>query len=281
MNIYTDKNIIKKIFQYTKQLIINIRSFLNWRLGSNSSDTVYFYTFHRCSSHFFSKYVLKNINGLHNIDYARKIYRGKKINNIVFENKGVIYGPIRLSAPPTSSEYTYLVQPLSDLRFIHNKVAIFLIRDPRDIVVSSYYSFAHTHGLSPDNEIRKKQKQHRKKLQHQTIDEYVLESAPIVHSHFVMLDTISNACGKSVIIKYEDMIDNWDYFINGLTKFINIKQTILAEIYKQSRPLENEDNKSHRRSGRPNSFKEKLKTETVISLNDVFKDTLEKYNYKA
>ena len=279
MNINTVKNIIKRSVQYIKQLIINIRSYLSWRLGSNSSDTVYFYTFHRCSSHFFSKYVLKNINGLHNIDYAKKIYRGKKIDHIVFDNKGVIYGPIRLSAPPTSKEYTCLVQPLSDLHFIQNKLAIFLIRDPRDIVVSSYYSFAQTHGLSPDNEIRKKQKQHRKKLQLQTIDEYVLESAPIVQSHFVMLDTISNAFGESVIIKYEDMIDNWDYFISGLTKFINIKQTILNEIYKQSRPLENEDNKSHRRSGRPNAFKDKLKIETVNSLNITFKDTLEKYNY--
>jgi hypothetical protein len=279
MNIYTDKNIVKKIIQYIKQHIINIRSFLNWRLGSNSRDTVYFYTFHRCSSHFFSKYVLKNITDLHNIDYAKIIYRGKNIDNIVFEDKGIIYGPIRLSAPPTSKEYTYLVQPLSDLCFIQNKIAIFLIRDPRDIVVSSYYSFAHTHGLSPDNAIRKKQKQHRKKLQLQTIDEYVLESAPIVHSHFVMLENISNACGQSVIIKYEDMIDNWEYFISGFTKFINIKQTILAEIYKQSRPLENEDNKSHRRSGKPNAFKDKLKIETVNSLNVTFKDTLEKYNY--
>lgn len=248
-------------------------------MGLSTNDSVYFYTFHKCSSNFFSKFVLKNIDGLHNIDYAKIIFKGKKIDNITFENKGIIYGPIRLSAPPTSKEYTQLVQPLSDLDYIQNKIAIFLIRDPRDIIVSSYYSYAYTHRLSPNVKIREEQAQHRKKLQLQTIDEYALESAPVVCNYFKMLDTIHNACKKSIIIKYEDMIDDWSYFENGLTKYITIKKTILRQIYEQTRPLNNENNRSHRRSGRTHTFNEKLKKDTIISLNTIFKEILEKHKY--
>ncbi len=259
--------------------MVNAQSLINWSMGSSSHQSVYFYTFHRCSSTLFSKYVLKNIIGLYHIDYAGKLYKGKEISDITFESKGVVYGPIRLTAPHTSIEYTGLVNKLSDLTFIHDKIAIFLIRDPRDILVSSYYSFARTHSLSVNKEIREKQEAHRQILQTQTIDEYVLESAPILKNSFETLVRLNNSCGQNVIIRYEDMINNWEQFVSGLTRFVKIKQSVLDNIYEKTRPREFEDNDSHRRSGKPQAFREKLEKETISSLNASFKDILERFNY--
>ena len=44
---------------------------------SDSRESVYFYTFHKCASTLFSKDFLPNTEGLHHLDYARLIYRGK------------------------------------------------------------------------------------------------------------------------------------------------------------------------------------------------------------
>lgn len=279
MNKFTDKSIFIKIFKYLKQELIDAKSFIGWRLGLNSSDSVYFYTFHRCSSTLFSKYVLRNISGLHHIDYAKKIYKAKKVRKIDFEKKGVIYGPIRLSAPESSMEYIKLVGPLSDPDFMNDKVAIFLIRDPRDILVSSYYSFRYAHSFSADKAIRKEQEEHRKKLATQTIDQYVLESVPIIKNQFEKLMKLENACDQHVIVRYEDMINNWDYFISGITKYINIKQSVIDHVYEESRPLEFENNSSHRRSGKPAGFIDKLKVETVSSLDLSLKEILERFHY--
>lgn len=105
-------------------------------------ETVYFYTFHKCASTLFNSYILKNIKGLQHVDYASQIYGGKKINKkLNFRDKGFVYGPIRLSADPMSSVYRMLVAPTSGHEFIRDKIAIFVVRDPRDILVSAYYSF--------------------------------------------------------------------------------------------------------------------------------------------
>ena len=176
-------------------------------------------------------------------------------------------------------EYIKLVGPLSDPDFMNDKVAIFLIRDPRDILVSSYYSFRYAHSFSADKAIRKEQEEHRKKLATQTIDQYVLESVPIIKNQFEKLMKLENACDQHVIVRYEDMINNWDYFISEITKYINIKQSVIDHVYEESRPREFENNSSHRRSGKPAGFIDKLKVETVSSLDLSLKEILERFHY--
>jgi hypothetical protein len=75
------------------------------------------------------------------------------------------------------------------------------------------------------------------------------------------------------------MINEWQLFVSDLTKYINIKPAVLAQIYEKSRPREKEDKSSHRRSGQVGDFSGKLKTETIITLNGVFAAVLKRFQY--
>jgi hypothetical protein len=259
--------------------VTNLENFLRTLYRKKSQESVYFYTFHKCASSLFSIYVLKHIEGLRHVDYANKIYRGKKYHSITFKPMGFIYGPIRLSANPASPVYKHLVEPTQDINFIRDKTAIFLVRDPRDIMVSAYYSFGYTHGLSPVAEIRAMQEQLRIKIQNKMIDEYVLEYSPTILRHFESVDRLSKECNRSVILRYEDMILNWDRFVEDLTKYVDIREAVLQQIYKKTRPIEREDKSSHRRSGKFGQFRDKLKTETITSINTTLESILERFQY--
>ena len=281
MRLKNRQKIIKKIPEHVLQYLMDLNNYFKWRFGRNKHESVYFYTFHKCASSLFSNYVLKNIKGLRHVNYASQIYRGKKIDKVTFNNEGFVYGPIRISADPMTPVYKKLVDPTSDSKFIQNKIAIFLIRDPRDILVSAYYSFGYTHEISSVYEMKEWQEQERSAIQSKTIDEYVLESATRTLKNFEMIDQLDRACTRSVVLKYEDMISNWDYFVRGLTKYIDIKKPVLTRIYEKSRPREKEDKTAHRRSGKPGEFRRKLKKETITSLNIMFEDVLEKFKYDA
>ena len=111
--------------------------------NKNNPKSVYFYTFHKCASTLFNGYVLKNAVGLYNMDYASQIYSGERSSEekLNFNRNGFIYGPIRISAGVQGPVGEMLVKPTTQHDFVRDKIALFLIRDPRDILVSSYYSF--------------------------------------------------------------------------------------------------------------------------------------------
>jgi len=246
---------------------------------NGAHESVYFYTFHKCASTLFAGYLLQNIEGLRHVDYARQIFRGDRIDELTFNEHGFVYGPIRLSSKRTSPAYKQLVEPVSDIDFIRDRIAIFLVRDPRDIVVSAYYSFGYTHAFSPADEVRARQEELRNKIRGMSIDEYALESAGEMLANFETLDKLSKACRRSVVLRYEDMIGNWNCFVRDLTKYVEIKRPVLTQLYKKSRPRKKEHVLSHRRSGKPGGFRDRLKAETVAALNATFKAVLERYRY--
>nr|VFJ62240.1 MAG: hypothetical protein BECKDK2373C_GA0170839_10958 [Candidatus Kentron sp. DK] len=246
-------------------------------------ESVYFYTFHKCASTLFSRYVLKNVDGLYNMDYASQISSGNRVwqKKLTFEERGFIYGPIRISANETTPVGKMLVKPTIGHDFIRDKVALFLVRDPRDILISSYYSFGFTHGLSRVVELRKRQENRRKRICKQTLDEYVLQAAENQIKFFGILYDLSNACERSVILKYEDMVDDFDTFTEQLRRYVFIKDSVIHGIYERSRPRKIEDLTSHRRSGQVQGFRHKLEEGTIDALSRKLADTLSLFGYKA
>jgi len=243
-------------------------------------ESVYFYTLHKCASSLFSDYVLKNVKHLRLVDYAARIYKGDPVERVTFKEKGFIYGPIRLSTNPPSVIYNRLTEPASRSDFIRDKIAIFLIRDPRDILVSTYYSFGYTHEFSIVKEIEERQRQTRELIRSKTIDAFALEIANATLTHFHIIDRLSQACNRGIVLKYEDMIDNWEKFSSGLTKYLEIGRKTLRHTYALSRPLENETETGHRRSGKPGAYKNKLLTSTVHALNIIFASVLTRFQYQ-
>ncbi len=249
------------------------------RLPFKRTESVYFYTLHKCASSLFSDYVLKKVRRLRLVDYADRIYNGDPVECVTFKEKGYIYGPIRLSTDPPSAVYDRLIEPVSRTDFIRDKIAIFLIRDPRDIIVSSYYSFGYTHKFSTVKEIEEQQRQTRELIRRKTIDAFALEMANATLNHFHTIDRLSQACNRGIILKYEDMIDNWEKFSLGLTKYLDIGRKTLRHTYKRTRPLENESETGFRRSGKPGAYKDKFLTSTVDALNIAFAPVLTRFHY--
>jgi len=242
-------------------------------------ESVYFYTFHKCASSLFSGYVLANVEGLKHVDYASVIFNGAPDVKVTFKDRGGIYGPIRISANPDSPVYARLVKPATTDEFIRDKTAIFMIRDPRDILVSLYYSFGFTHRMSQVKKIAIMQQKIRDEIQSQSIDDYVLLNAKKTLCDFEVMERLVLHCRKSVIIRYEDMVMNWPLFEKGLTTFVNLRPEVLRRIYQQSRSKEEISPSSHRRSGKVGSFENELRSDTVVSLNAVLEPILHKFEY--
>jgi SHS2 domain-containing protein len=255
-----------------------LRSLSKSHLRLTRPESVYFYTLHKCASSLFSV-VLKKVRGLRLVDYADRFYNGQPIECVTFKEKGFIYGPIRLSTDRPSAIYELLIEPASRTDFIRDKIAIFLIRDPRDILVSSYYSFGYTHKFSAVKEIEEQQRQARERIRCKTIDTFALEIANATLNHFHIIDRLSQACNRGIVLKYEDMIDNWETFSSELTRYLDIGRKTLRHIYKETRPLENESGTGFRRSGKPGAYKDKLLTSTVDALNVAFASVLPRFHY--
>jgi sulfotransferase family protein len=243
-------------------------------------ESVYFYTLHKCASSLFSDYVLKNVRRLRLIDYEDRFYNGDPVECVTFKERGFIYGPIRLSTGPPSVIYSKLVEPASRPDFVRDKIAVFLVRDPRDILVSSYYSFGCSHEFSAVKEFEQQQRLTRQLIRGKTIDTFAVEAANGTLNHLHTIDRLSQACSRGVVLKYEDMIDNWEKFSWGLTKYLDIGRRTLRRTYNLCRPLENESETGHRRSGKPGAYKDKLLTSTVDALNIIFAPVLTRFHYE-
>ena len=244
-------------------------------------ESVYFYTLHRCASSLFSGYVLRNVRGLRLIDYEDRLYNGEPVDPMTFEKRGFIYGPIRLSYRPQSLIYKTFVSHVSRTDFIRGKIAIFFIRDPRDLLVSSYYSFGYTHGFSKVKQINEQQCELRDKIRRKTIDTYALEQAKQLLICLQTADALVRTCRRGLVLRYEDMICNWQKFSSALTMELDFDEPVLCQTYDLSRPLDKENLTSHRRSGRPGAYREELSASTVAALNVLFAPVFARYQYEA
>jgi hypothetical protein len=242
--------------------------------------SVYFYTLHKCASSLFSSYVLQNVRGLRLVDYSKQLSRGTLARELTFEERGFVYGPLRLSTGP-SLTYTKLIEPVSQTDFVRDKCCVFLIRDPRDILVSAYYSFGYSHQFSTVKEIREQQQQIREFVRSRTIDQYVLESAPAAVSYFQTVDRLIGGCERSILLTYEDMINDWKRFSSGLIQYLDLDRRTLREVYRRSRPRAREDPSAHRRSGKTDAYKEKLLPSTIDKLDALFAPIFSRFGYRV
>jgi hypothetical protein len=266
--------VLKKI---KKELILKIK---NSKPG-NKKRSILFFTFHKCASTMFSEYVLRNIKGFQHIDYADYLwYKPVHYNKpLKFKPTGFIYGPIRLSQY-NGIVYDLLLKPTIEPNFLRDKVSIFFIRDPRDILISSYYSYGFTHPLNPVKEKKTQQLQLRQEIQSLTLDEYVLKFADEQIDFFNSLKAVASSCEQKVILKYEDMVTNFDAFILDLKKVVELEDEVIEEFFNISRPRKVVDHTSHRRSGEISQYKKELKQQTIDLLNQKLDTVLADFGYQ-
>lgn len=162
---------------------------------------------------------------------------------------------------------------------------VFVVRDPRDILVSEYYSISLSHiapGITGNKHNDFKTK--RKKATESTIDEYVIAHSDRVYAVFyryqeLLLDKYENV----YLTSFEAMLSDFGKWLNDLICYceLDVDMTTRESLAREnvaSKP-DKEDIEQHLRKGIVGDYKHKLKPETIEYLNKKFSSVLVKYNY--
>ena len=266
-NNYCNKKIgvVEFMFNYLKDIF------------SRKKEPVYFITFHKTASSYFSKYILKQTVDFKHSDLATSIFKNQAVENINLEQMNTIYGPIRLSLDE-GPVYQRFVEPILKQKILEKYQIICFIRDPRDIIISYYYSQAYSHDLSPNSEIKKIQMKNRKHALEIGIDQYAIEMADFLNTKFNILIKIIKSNDNSILLRYEDMIYDYDNFYAEINDFIKLKPETKEIIFQNTRP-EKKGINNHRRNGEQGGYKNELKKETIVSINKKLKNILYFFKY--
>lgn len=158
---------------------------------------------------------------------------------------------------------------------------VLLLRDPRDILTSLYYSDAKSHALPKSGPLREHMLKTREKIAGIDIDSYVIDKAQEYLRHFyrtLQLETLPD-CN---VLRYEDIVYDKAILVRAMATAMgaNLSEGQVSEIsakHDQIPSSENEDR--HIRQVHPGNFRKKLKPETIEKLSDVFSVVLNKMNY--
>ncbi|HWY11768.1 MAG TPA: sulfotransferase domain-containing protein [Bacteroidia bacterium] len=266
---------------------IKPRSWLYWRTqpihqllngiieNKCPKKSVLFFTAHKSASSFFNWYLKDlsvrtgqihiDINGYFGTQGPAGIQKqnSEEFKNKAFKKIGFIYGPLR----------NYIAVPE-----IEDYPIVLVLRDPRDVLTSQYFSIKNSHPLITSQLIER-----RKIAQASTIDEHVLSNQS---DRFVKTynEYLTHVYGKKnvLFIKYEELISDFKTCLEKINKHCGFELTqeqinLLdkSAIFKAKK----EDQHTHVRKISSGDHKEKLKPETIKILNKKFGTILEKLNY--
>lgn len=232
---------------------------------------------HKCATSFLSKTVIQDSATHKAINYQSYHYKNDIKIAPIIHKYGYLYGILRVYDPKHPSDK--LTMDLLYHKNMKHIKTLFWVRDPRDILVSMYFSFGFTHGLSPHPAIRAFQEKRQTNIQALTLDQYVIQEAYAIKDRFDIIFDLMQRYENKLFLKYEDMIHRYDYFYSSLNDFLTLDHNMSSIIYNATRPNEIEDKSSHKRSGKTGAYLDKLKPETIDQLNIILDDILKKFNY--
>lgn len=249
-------------------------------------QSIFFFTTHKCASTFINK-ALQTIFARSKFNYLNyysalwhlgdKITLGKEdLSNasLLFKAVGEVYGPLRI--------------PLN-LDVLKSSNNIFFLRDPRDILVSNFYSLGYSHS-PPKNSIRYVNfEDNRRKLRDEGIDQYVLRaSEEWVLPTYLNYQSIKESSSTSSFISYQTFFENFPLFLeqfqNSLDISFNSKTTRKLHSFAKM-PISNtssdygEDIFSHHRSGKSHQYIEKLQPSTIRQLSSILSPVLDYWQF--
>lgn len=238
-----------------------------------------FFTIHKCASTFTKRaieYLATRKLNLRHINMARYYWRmqdGDAYHHIqanagrVFHPNGFFYGPLR--------------QPL-DIPDMDRFRTVLMLRDPRDVLTSFYYSVTISHGVPPTRQARDQFLEVRKQWAGSTVDEFVLGWLPEFQRRYEGYLRLRAETGCP-LLKYEDMLADFGQWASDLGDALGTTLTASDVERLQSmggfeRDL-SESASRHVRQREPGDHLRKLEPETVDRITDQLLPVLEGFGY--
>jgi hypothetical protein len=166
-----------------------------------------------------------------------------------------------------------------------------MIRDPRDCLVSMYFSFLGSHPapahLTP-KQVQQWNEHKRLLLEKTSIDEYVIEKASNYKDNLLKMLIFSRKAETSFTVRYEDYITNKKTLcsriidtLESLTEGLaNIPPERLNEISQAHNIIPALERPNHHiRRALPGDHKNKLSSRTIQELNQIFSEFMQEYDY--
>jgi hypothetical protein len=197
-------------------------------------------------------------------------------------NQGVATGQIagdaeKLISEPGRIYLGFRHYPQFEFRIPPHSKTILLVRDPRDILVSLYFSVKHSHALKNESIVRS-----NFDANIMSIDEFVIEKAQSIFGIFQSYHA-NLVNGASKVYRYEDVVFGKISWLRNMIETLElpINKRVIKKIAKghDVKPLK-EDITKHVRSVIPGDHTRKLEAATIYQLNQIFSSILKTYNYK-
>ena len=171
---------------------------------------------------------------------------------------------------------------LKQSSLLNQRKKILLVRDPRDAIVSAYFSFAKSHVLPESGKLLENMLKSREHLKNMELEQYAVAQVPGVKAAFNRYHDNLNHDKLLKIYRYEDVIFNKEDWIVDIVDYLGLtlKPAQVKRIAEKHDIVPTaEDTSQHIRKVKPGDHAEKLSTECIAQLNEGLAEVLDRYHY--
>ncbi len=158
-----------------------------------------------------------------------------------------------------------------------NYINIFFLRDPRDLLVSDFYSKSISHEIPSNKFLKRKFLKQRKNSLEIGIDQFCLENSERLITLYKIYQEMKISCPDSYFLPYEYFFDNQSSFLKELCdlikipveqEFINFLTKKAISPFRKRNIYSRQKTINHCRSGKNRQFENELKKETLEKINN-------------
>lgn len=157
---------------------------------------------------------------------------------------------------------------------------IFHVRDPRDMIVSEYYSFGWTHT---DDDFDRSDQQWRNEVQQMSVDDYArlqpeFSSWPLESKFAPILNLAPDH--QNIFVKYETMVQQFPKWVAQVLPAFPVRwPSFIKARYRWKYRNEFRVDGQHKRRITPGDHRNKLRPATIQLLNERYLPILKKFDY--
>jgi len=246
---------------------------------SSVEKSIVFVTMHKAGSVFVSSVLadLARLKRMPHVDFAGEAFRKGLVEwEYCVERSGLLavpgyfFGAFR-------GPYLDKIADTGESRVVAQ------VRDPRDCIVSLYFSYKFSHAKPGRGEQRNKFSEVREAVESTDIDTFAVSKASEYRHRMELIHRFVKCHEGALLLKYEDMISDFDFWYRQICAFLEVRPGWLMR-RGHARGVCPEtasgDPNAHRRQMLPGDHRRKLRPETISRLNETLGPVLAEFGYE-